>query len=200
MGSSFNISDRADIVGRVVTCCGAMVDNTSSNQPSQDPYYESFETFLQNLAPVKLSHDTENSEDLFPSTMLSKAASKGTSSELSCGGGENLGSDSKDEIKRLQELVELLQVRLDALQRALEIQEQEVCKEVGAPGEDNSCSTYEKLLTRWRREVCVMLLKQRVDALQFEQRQLQHTKKEHHLTIQLHEARALVEVYAIMIE
>lgn len=176
--------------------CGTMVDITPTNLLTKDSYFESFETFLQNLAPVKLAHDIENSEDVIPSSMLLKGASKGRSSKLSCSGGEDTGNVSRDEIKRLQELVELLQVRLDALQRALEIQEQEVCKEMGAAGGDNSYSTYEKLLTRWRREVCVMLLKQRVDALQFEQRQLQQTKKEHHLSVQLHEARALVEVLA----
>jgi hypothetical protein len=113
---------------------------------------------------------------------------------MSCGGRGELDDNSKDEVKHLQGLVELLQVRLDALQRALEIQEEEVCREMEAAGEENTCSNYEKLLTRWRREVCLMLLKQKVDALQFEQRQLQHTKKEHLLTVQLHEARALVEV------
>ncbi|CAM6101420.1 unnamed protein product [Calypogeia fissa] len=172
--------------------------NASSNVLSKDSYFESFETFLQNLAPLKLSHDIENSENAFPLAMVPKSlpSSQVSPSDLSCRGGRGTEGDnaSKDEVTRLQELVELLQVRLDALQRALEIQEQEVCREMGAAGGDNSCPTYEKLLTRWRREVCVMLLKQRVDALQFEQRQLQHTKKEHHLTVQLHEARALVEV------
>ncbi|KAL3676234.1 hypothetical protein R1sor_026182 [Riccia sorocarpa] len=158
------------------------------SRPSTCTTYETFETFMQSLAP---SMELPSSDDDAPEFSVRDSSVSRAEETDPLSMSETI-STPEEEVKRLKDLVALLQIRLDATSRVVEIQEKELCREM--EGDEETRSNYEKLLNRWRREVCILLLKQRVDTLQVEQRRLQHTQKEQHLTVQLQEARALVEV------
>lgn len=171
----------------ISTAEGVIVVQQGVAKPCKGGNYESFESFMQTLAPLAELPGID--EVILPSSLNSAIVGK---DETTISAASEEVDSVPDEIKRLRDLVALLQIRLDATSKVVEIQETELCSQMD--GDEESKSKYEKLLTRWRREVCILLLKQRVDALQVEQQRLQRTQKEQHLTVQLHEARALIEV------